>query len=56
MGKTYTVAVSCRNCMLEIAIPIDKGILLSQVDWGKKPCINCGTCRLDPTTIRPCVA
>lgn len=54
MGGTYNVLVSCRNCMLELAIPISKGRLLNQVDWGKKPCPNCGTCELDPATIRPC--
>ena len=56
MGGTYNVFVSCRNCMLEMVIPIKKGLLLDQVDWDKKECINCGTCKLDPATIRPCVA
>lgn len=56
MGSTYNVLISCCNCMLEMIIPIKKGVLLDQVDWDKKECINCGTYKLDPATIRPCVA
>ena len=55
MGETYGMRVSCRNCKLDIVVPIDKGVVLDQVDWASKPCVNCGTCRLDPASIRPCV-
>ena len=55
MGGTYGMRVSCRNCRLDIVVPIDKGGVLDQVDWAKKPCVNCGTCRLDPASNRPCV-
>ena len=62
MGETYSMLVSCRNSMLvscrnsmlELVIPIDKGKLRDQVDWDKMPCANCGTYKLDPSTIRPC--
>lgn len=54
MGETYSMLVSCRNSMLKLAIPIDKGKLRDQVDWDKMPCANCGTYKLDPSTIRPC--
>ena len=52
MTETYNMWVTCDNCKQVVDVTIDKGTPLDQVDWDKKPCSNCGTCKLDPDTAK----
>lgn len=49
----YKMFIRCVNCRQLVTVSIDRGMQVEQIDWGNKPCVNCGTCRLDPKTIQP---
>ena len=53
MSDVYKMFIRCVNCRQLVTVSIDRGMQVEQIDWGNKPCVNCGTCRLDPKTIQP---
>ena len=53
MSETYNVYITCGNCKQIADVTANKGTPMDQDFWSKKPCPNCGVCKLDPSTVQP---